>query len=302
MMDHPHYAYSPLPTRPRTAWPGDASLAAFVLLYVEHWELAPPAGEHRDPRFVGEYGSFFPDYRSWTQREYGARIGVFRVLDALDAAGIVPAVPINALAIERYPQLVEKLAARNVEFVAHGLASTRMLTSRMSADAERETIARTIEVITQATGKRPAGWCGQDFGESTRTPQLVAETGLSYLLDWPNDDQPYWLTTTPGVVSIPNQADWDDVQMQWLRRVPAHEYAKQVLAAFDTLRDEGAASGRVFGLGVHPWVSGMTNRIRYLGEALTTMRTRPGVWWSTPADIATAFESQTIATSGTATP
>ena len=95
-MDHPHYPYSALPTRSPLAWPGGARIAAFVVLYLEHWELTPPTAALRDPRFVGEYGSFFPDFRTWTQREYGNRIGIFRVLDALDAAGIVPAVAANA--------------------------------------------------------------------------------------------------------------------------------------------------------------------------------------------------------------
>lgn len=286
-MDHPHYRYSPLPARAPLRWPGGATLAAFVVLYIEHWELDPPEGSHRDPRFVGEYGSFFPDYRTWTQREYGNRVGVFRVLDALDAAGIVPAIAIDALSIERAPRLVELLRARpGIEWIAHGVAATRMITSRMSEAEERAHIARSLDACERAFGTWPRGWCGQDFGESERTPQLLAEAGLDYVLDWPNDEQPYPLTTSPSIMSIPTQPEWDDVQAQWLRRLPPAEHVRVARLAFETLRAEGATSGRVFGLGLHPWLSGMPNRIGALRELLTTLRRASDVWWAMPGAIA----------------
>src|SRR5207302_2120938 len=96
-----------------------------------------------------------------------------------------------------------------------------MLSSRMSETEERATIAASLETIARAAGTRPRGWIGQDYGESTITPQLLAEAGLSYVADWGNDDQPYWLQTQPPLASIPNQAEWDDVQMIWHRKVQA---------------------------------------------------------------------------------
>jgi uncharacterized protein with von Willebrand factor type A (vWA) domain len=108
-MDHTHYTYSALPHRPREGH-GASGVQASVVLFLEHWDAEPVPGTVRDPRFVGEFGSFSPDYRSWTQREHGLRVGVFRVLDALAEAGIVPAVAANARAVERLPALVERLA------------------------------------------------------------------------------------------------------------------------------------------------------------------------------------------------
>ena len=288
-MDHSLYPYSALPQRAPLAWPNGAQVAAFVVLYLEHWELQPSDESLRDTRFVGEYGSYFPDFRTWTQREYGNRVGIFRVLDALDAAGIVPAVAANAMAVARTPRLVELLCRRGCEFIAHGVAATRMVTARMDEAAEREEIAHCLRVIEAATGVRPTGWAGQDFSESTRTPQLLAEAGFTYVLDWPNDDQPYWLNTDPPIVSLPNQAEWDDVQQQWLRRLPAHRYPALVREAFSVLRAEAGASGRVFGLGVHPWLSGMAARIRYLREALGVLELAPDVWRTTPGAVAGAF-------------
>ena len=116
---------------------------------------------------------------------------------------------------------------------------------------------------------------------------LLAGAGFQYVLDWPNDDMPYWFTTDAPLVSLPNQAEWDDVQCQWLRRVPVTRYPLLVHSAFERLRTEGV--GRVFGLGIHPWLSGMSSRIRYLREALAAIRNADGVWWAQPGEIADAF-------------
>ena len=284
-MDHGHYPFSALPTRPRLTWPGGARLAAFVLLHLEHWELRAPAPALRDPRFVGEFGSFEPDYRSWTQREYGNRIGVFRVLDLLDAAGIVPAVAASAMAVDRNPRLVSMLKARGCEFIAHGMAAGRMISSRMTEHEEREFIATAIDTLERATGVRPRGWCGQDHGESAHTPQRLADAGIEYVLDWPNDEQPYWMSTQPRLLAVPTQPEWDDVEAQWLRRVPVTRYPALVNEAFSTLHAEGEVSGRTFCLAVHPWLSGMASRVRYLRETIEAIRRHPGVWWTQPGQI-----------------
>ena len=106
-MDHPHYRYSALPLR----GPEDQApvLHLFVVLYLEHWDFEPPEGSVRDPRFVGEFGSFSPDYRSWSQREMGLRIGVFRLIEALRERAIVPAVAASSLVLPRVPQVLQQL-------------------------------------------------------------------------------------------------------------------------------------------------------------------------------------------------
>jgi hypothetical protein len=126
-MDHPHYRYSALPLRP--ASPLAPGLHLFVMLYLEHWDFEAPAGSLRDPRFVGEFGSFNPDYRSWSQREYGLRIGVFRLLEALREASLKPAVAANALVLPRIPEVLERLG--DAQWLGHGLAATRMMHSNM---------------------------------------------------------------------------------------------------------------------------------------------------------------------------
>lgn len=290
-MDHDLYRFSPLPDRPKLAWPNGERLAFFVLLHLEFWELEPPDGTHRDTRFKGPRGDFFPEYHYFTQREYGNRIGMFRVLDQLDRHGIKATVAANAGACDRYPFLVEECRRRGYEFVAHGDYQSRMITSDMDEAAERRVIVETADRIEAAAGARPTGWLGVDSGESTRTPQPLAEAGFDYQLDWPNDDQPYLMTTDPPLVAMPNQMEWDDVNALWLRHVPNPRYPGLVGEAFRTLHAEGAQSGMLFGLPLHPWVIGQPQRIRYLAQALDDICALDGVWQATAGEIARHYRS-----------
>ena len=285
-IDHPHHPYWALPKRAPLIWPDRARIAFWVLLHLEYWELAPSNDAVRDPRFVGEFGSYYPDYRTWTQRDYGNRVGIFRVLEVLDRYQLKVTVAANASALEKYPYLIAEFRRRGYEFAAHGTHATRMITSRMSEAEESQHIATSIEAVERATGKRPTGWLGQDYGESAVTPRLVAEAGLNHVMDWPNDDQPYLMTVGKPLVSIPNHAEWDDVQLLWLRRVSMPIYPKLVADAFETLHEEGATSGRIFGLSLHPWLIGMGHRIRYLDEALKRITRYDAVWQATAGEIA----------------
>ncbi len=282
-MDNPWYDFVPFPKRPRLNWPGNARVASFVLLHLEYWELMPAETSVRDPRPVGEFGSFTPDYRTWTQRDYGNRVGIFRVLDVLDRYQIRAGVAVNALAAERYPYLIEQFKRRKYEFIAHGHSANRMISSKMSEAEEKAEIANSIAAIEKAAGVRPTGWLGQDYGESRRTPQLLADAGLDYVLDWPNDDQPYPMKVGRKFVSMPNQPEWDDVQQLWLRRIPTTRYPELVGEAFELLHHEG---GQVFSLSIHPWLMGMAHRIKYLDEALRRIERFGNVWHATPAEIA----------------
>jgi peptidoglycan/xylan/chitin deacetylase (PgdA/CDA1 family) len=201
------------------------------------------------------------------------------VLDVLDRYQVRAGVAVNAMAAERYPYLIEQFKKRKYEFIAHGHSANRMITSRMSEAEEKAEIA----AIEKTAGVRPKGWLGQDYGESQRTPKLLADAGLDYVLDWPNDDQPYPMKVGKPFVSMPNQPEWDDVQQLLLRRIPTTRYPDLVGEAFELLHQEG---GQVFNLTVHPWLMGTPHRIKYLDEALRRIERFGNVWQATPGEIA----------------
>jgi len=284
--DHALYGHSPWPQRAPLRWPDGARVAFTVFLYFEYWELDPPPDTIYDRRHDGVVGGLFPNYKVHTQYEYGNRVAIFRVLDLLDRHRLPVTVAANAGACERYPYLVGQFRDRGYEFAAHGSFATRMLSSRMSEAEERDAIAGALDTIERTTGTRPRGWIGQDYGESTRTPYLLAEAGLSWLADWGNDDQPYPMRTRPVLLSIPNQAEWDDVQLIWHRKLHPAIWRDTVGEAFTRLHAEGAASGTVFGLHIHPWLMGMPHRIGYLAAAIERIASAGEVWRTTAGGIA----------------
>jgi len=290
-MDHTLYDYSAWPRRAQAPVAPIArqGLSAFVVLCLEHWDAEPAPDALRDPRFVGEFGSFTPDYRSWTQREYGLRIGVFRVIEALREAGLRPAVAANARVVERLPELVRVFNDWGCEWIAHGHSASSLMHARMPVETQREHITSAVRTITAHTGRAPLGWLGQDWGSTPDTYTLLAEAGLRYTLDWSNDDQPYLMHTEPALLSVPLSAEWDDVQCQWLRHMSPAGHAELALAAFDRLRHETCSLQRmaVFGLALHPWVCGMASRIAGLRALLRALRERDGVRWLSPAQLLT---------------
>ena len=176
--DHPHSGFRILPEAPRFAWPDGARIAFTVTLVLDYWELDPPKNASHDPRIVSPLGNFFPDWLTWSQRQYGARVGIFRVLDVLDRFGVTPSVGLAAEAAQRYPELVDELLRRNACFMAHGDFATRRLSSRMTEEQERSVIAASRDAVAQATGETPQGWCGQDFNESDAHPGFAGGSRL----------------------------------------------------------------------------------------------------------------------------
>ena len=290
--DHDLYDWSPLTKRTPLSWPDKSRIAVSAHVYFEYMELDPPADAVADPRFAGALGSYFPDFQNYSRREFGNRVGIFRVLDIFDRYGIPVTVCANAMAAKRYPYIVERCLRAGHAFVAHGWSWNRMISSSMSMDEEVDYIAGCIEFLKKSLGQMPAGWAGQSYGESERTLQLLADAGFDYVLDWPNDDEPYFMRTQPSLVSVPNQSEWDDAQLFAVRRVDSWRYPEIIGSAFEQLAQEG---GRMLGLGIHPWIFGQAHRIRYLEEAVEHIARQSGVWFARTDEIASVYRSQRTA-------
>ena len=298
-MDHEHYDWSPIVTRPRLRWPGNARLALCAIVALEHIEWTPPPGSVQAPNLYAHLAINRPIPEFWlvSHREYGHRIGIFRLLAVLEKHGIRPTIAIDAMTARNYPYLVRHCVQRGYELIAHGVSASRMITSRMSEDEERAHIAESIAALREVTGRVPAGWAGAEYGESARTPQLLAEAGIRYVCDWANDEQPYRMKTGKGELhALPVMVELDDAFALRDRHFRVDEYCQQLKDAFDTMYREAATSGRLLALNLHPWLMGQAFRIRFLDDALAHMMRRQGVWAATGSEIIDAYR-QAAATS-----
>ncbi|MDG2112792.1 MAG: polysaccharide deacetylase family protein [Actinomycetota bacterium] len=292
-MDHPHYPWSPLPDRPVLRWPNQAPLAVGAVVLLEHYEWEPPTEAYslRQPS-GGLMKLPSPDYVQLTHREYGHRVGIFRVLDALDHHGIPATVAIDALTADHYPWLVDHVLERGCEVIAHGVAASQLITSKLSADDERAMIDRSLASIERATGTRPRGWFSPEGVESFRTPQLLAEEGVDYLCDWPNDEQPYAMTVEHGQMSsLPLWLEVDDEHALWRRRAPIDSWVSMMRHSADQLYADGATTGRMMMLTLRPWLIGQPFRIGHLDQALSHIKDLGRLFLGTGSQLVDAERS-----------
>ena len=286
-MDHEHYDWSPISTRDILRWPEEAPLALVVVVNLEHMEWDAPDGSYQAANLAG--GSTarpFPDYARISHREYGHRVGIFRVLNVLQKYSITPTLAVDALTAQHYPYLMNYCINRGVEFMAHGISVSQMITSNMSADQELKYIQETMAAIKIATGTDPVGWLGPEYGESERTPQLLAKSNIKYVCDWANDEQPYPLKSPDGeLTALPIMLELDDVIAMAHRRVNVDRYANMLTESCDVLYENGSDNGRLLVLNLHPWLIGQPFRINYLDEALSTIMNTPLIWAATGSEV-----------------
>jgi allantoinase len=287
-MDHGQYTWSPIVGRERLTWPNGARIAVAFVISLGHYEADLPSGAfdpptHRSPLRVMPP----PDYPTVTHREYGHRVGMFRLFQLFDAHAIRATAAVDALTAQGYPQLLTGCRRRGWEVIAHGVGQRRAITAEMSEADERAYIRAALDTVAGVADAMPKGWLSPEQSESTRTPGLLAELGVEYLCDWANDDQPYLIGRGGRpLVSLPLMQEISDVNLHWNRRVTMAQWAALVCEAFDTLYREGLDSGRLFVLPLHPWCIGQPFRVKYLDHVLTHVKKHDEVWTTTGGEIA----------------
>src|SRR5438270_3065319 len=248
----------------------------------------------RPRRSVERKPAAIPDIGGYGNQEYGNRVGVFRIFAALDKYGIRPTLALDKAVAENYPVLVEEGRKRRGEFIAHGLSRRRIIHIGMSEDEEREYIRASIAAVESATGTRPVGWSGPDFQETQNTPNLLAAEGIRYVCDWGNDEQPYKMTPQIGeLYSVGVNAYLDDNYIHLHGRRTINEVNLLWREWFDGLYADGATTGRLMVLHVHPWIMGQPWRIRHLDEVLGHICNRQGACKATGSEIIDWFEVET---------
>ena len=284
---HDHFDWSPIVGRPPIEWPDQRRLAVCVVVSIEYFEAQPPSGTFQTPDgtlWLGHRPS--PDIPTLSHRAYGHRVGVFRVLDALRLHGIRPTVAIDAISAEKYPFEVEECARSACEFVAHGIAATRVITNALEEDEENAYITTSLERVSLATGVTPVGWLSPSRSESVHTPQLLASHGLRYVCDWSNDEQPYRMTTRGGeLLALPMSLELEDTYACVERGMPINAYGAMVIEAINELESDREQGGRLLALHVHPWLIGQPFRIGTFEGILRRLAQSRDIWLATGREI-----------------
>lgn len=287
-MDHDLYPWSNMFARPKIAWPGGAKVALWITAALEYFPLTPGDGPFRAP---GHMVTPYPDYRTYTIRDYGNRVGIFRIFRVLDRLGLTASAPMNASVAERYPALVEEVTGRGWEVIAHGIDMNHLHHGGMEEAAERAQIEGAASRLRAATGATVRGWLSPARAQSAATPRLLADCGLDYVCDWVNDDLPYAMATPAGgLVSMPFAGDLEDRKLLIELGHPEDTYADELLDAFRLLHAEaGRFGGRILHVPLTPYVTGQPFRIQALESALGRILEHDGVWSATGAEIIDAW-------------
>jgi allantoinase len=283
-MDHALYPYSNLFTRPPVAWPGGKSVAIWPVISLEWFPITPSDTPFRAP---GHMQTAYPDYRHYTAREYGTRIGLFRLLDAFEAVGAKVSVACNAAIATRYPAIIKALQAGGHEIIAHSTDMNGTIASGLAEDDERALIAESLDTLERASGTRPRGWLSIARSQSFNTPRLLAEAGVDYMCDWVNDELPYAMTTEAGgIVNIPLNHELSDRQIINVQQQSVDSYAQQMRDAYDWLAAEaGTFGGRMLPLHLTPYIMGLPYRIDAFEGLVRWLSEQPGAWFATGSAI-----------------
>ena len=289
-MDHDLYDWSMLVDRKPVAWPHGKRLALWVNVALQYFPLNQQ-GKPFAP--VGGMTTSYPDLRHYTLREYGNRVGIFRCLKAFDRYGVKPTFAVQGRLAERYPYLLNRLAERGDEIIAHGWHMDAPHYGGQDRDEEAQLVQRTLSTLREATGQAVSGWLSPSKSQSMDTPALLVENGIEYMCDWINDDMPYpFRTPAGGLMAMPLSTELEDRFILQANLHSEAEYADQVIDAFDYLYAEAAEQGgRMLALSIHPWMLGQPHRIGRLEQVLAHIMGHDGVWSASAGDICAAWQA-----------
>ena len=283
------FEYIPIHRRPKLHWPGGARVALWVNPNIEFFgldDVMPGTVNERVPR---EHARV-PNVRNWSLRDYGNRVGVWRIMQTLTRYGIRASAALNSELCVHHPEIIEEACRLGWELMGHGQTNALRL-NEMSPEQERDAIFEALDLIEAACGTRPVGWLGPGLAETWNTLEYLSQAGIRYVCDWANDDQPYTMQIgSPPIVSLPYSVQTNDVPAYFDMKASVPEFERTLKAQFDTLYREGADSGRVMAIAVHPFLTGQPHRIGALDAALEYICSHEHVWLATGREIVDHYQ------------
>ncbi len=286
MMEHNRFAYSPISRRPKVELPNGARVAVWITPNVEHYHYDKPAMS-----LTQMTASLKPDVLNYAWRDYGVRVGIWRIMDILQRQGFVATTAVNAEVCEHYPEIIEAGNSLGWEWMAHG-PNNSMLFTGMPEEVERPIIAGTLDVLAKCLGKRARGWLSPALTETDVTLDLLAEAGIEYVADWCNDEQPYTMKTRKGsIVALPYTLEVGDIPVFLFNGGSGQDFENMIVDQFDQMYEEGETVPRFLSIALHPFLVGHPFRARHLERALAHIRKRQDVWITTGSEILDWYKS-----------
>ncbi|WP_237173429.1 polysaccharide deacetylase family protein [Paracandidimonas lactea] len=286
-MDHDRYKWSMLADRPKVAWPDGKMLALWVNVSLQCYPLNPAL---KPVAVSGNMTMPYPDLRHFSLRDYGNRVGVFRILRACDRYGIQPTFAINGQMAQRYPRLLTEIVDRRAEVIAHSWNMDTPHATGLDEAVEKDVIRRTIDALRNH-GAHVRGWLSPGRFESWKTPDFIRAEGIEYFCDWVNDDMPYRFHTSAGELwAMPLSAELEDKTVIMDNLHSEVSWGQQVIDAADMLIEEARRQGgRILSLSLHPWLMGQPHRIKHLEHVLENLTGRQEVYSATASSLIKDF-------------
>ena len=286
LKSHGRYDYSPIGRRADYSWPGGKRLAVHFCLNVEHFAF----GEGLGNDYAVPHPQ--PNTRSYAWRDYGNRVGAWRLLELADAFAIPYGLLVNSALYDYCPELIAAFRARGDEIVGHGRTNSERQ-SDMSPDAERVCIKEATQAMTRHEGKPPRGWLAPYISQTHDSLDLLQEAGYRYMMDWPLDDQPVWFRTRKGrILSVPYAHELNDSLENVSRRTPSSLYCQNLIDQFDELLDESARRPLVMSVVLHSFILGQPYRLRQFRRVIEhIVAHRDAIWLARPGDLCAHIES-----------
>ena len=274
------FPYSAIVDRKPLRWPNGARIAVWVIPNIEHFLFDRPSTSMTHATV-----SLVPDVLNYSWRDYGVRVGIWRLMDIMERYGVKGTVALNSDVCLHYPRIIQAGNQLGWEWMGHGSSNSIMI-NRQTEEEERSLIRDVVDTIEKGTGKHPRGWLSPALSESHRTLDLLAECGIEYVCNWVNDEQPYPMRVSTGsMISIPYSVEINDIPAFVDLKQSAETFGRMICDQFDVLYEDGAKTGRVMAICLHPFLIGHPYRSKYFAQALAHITARQDVWLTTGGEI-----------------
>jgi allantoinase len=287
--EHDRFDYSPIIDRPRLSWPNGARVAVWVIPNIEHFLFDRPSTRLTNLPVN-------PDVLNYSWRDYGVRVGIWRMMEVMERYGVKGTVALNSDVCARYPRIIEEGKKLGWEWMGHGNNNSTLFAGQSEAE-ERALIKEVVTTISKSVGEAPRGWLSPALSETMRTLDILADNGVEYVGNWVNDDQPYPMRVKKGsMIAMPYSVEINDIPALLDLHQSPETFGQMICDQFDVLYEDGAQTGRVMSICLHPFLVGYPHRSKYFAKALHHITSRQEVWLTTGGAIVDWYKEKYLKT------